>query len=418
MDDGVVVMVDGRAKVLQRTCRRDDGLLLGLLRTRPDLVLGAASPGDRRRLLLVTDSDVPPLQRVYVDSEAVPLLVGVQATGHDQADGDVLLRLLDRVALELPPWRHGRLRELAAATHGDRDEAELLIRALDWREDPDTFWARVESNVARDRVRIVLVADRVPDELTRIVEFLDGQLRDVEVRRGGGVALRRGPGLRPGPQEHETRLGGIPGAAREAATRPDGPGCPGRPRPGRAWPAPAPGLTPTGSGRLSHRPLAHPVDPLAQHVRARDCGGRATALLAQRGMGDAVGLAGAVVPRGDQAVELAAQHRELLVGGELGHVGVGAGRLLRAAVALALGEELAHLVGLEEPGDAEEVHLLLGADVHLALVAELGAVEEHPVEVGLGAERLERLVEQLGGGAARRPARAGRSRRRRCRPRR
>jgi hypothetical protein len=235
MDDGVVVMVDGRAKVLQRTCRRDDELLLGLLRTRPDLVLGAASPGDRRRLLLVTDSDVPPMQRVYVDSEAVPLVVGVQATGHDQVDGDVLLRLLDRVAVELPPWRHGRLRELAAATHGDQDEAELLTRALDWRADPDTFWARVESNVARDRVRIVLVADRVPDELTRIVEFLDGQLRDVEVRAvevslyGAGpvsalVPRSTRPGSAASRARHVKPPPGLTALTARAAPGPDGPG--------------------------------------------------------------------------------------------------------------------------------------------------------------------------------------------------
>ena len=44
-------------------------------------------------------------------------------------------------------------------------------------------------------------------------------------------------------------------------------------------------------------------------------------------MGDAVGLAGAVVPGGDQTVELATQHRQLLVGGQLLDVGsVGRGR--------------------------------------------------------------------------------------------
>ena len=53
-------------------------------------------------------------------------------------------------------------------------------------------------------------------------------------------------------------------------------------------------------------------------------------------------------------------------------------------------QQLAHLVRLEQAGDAEEVHLLVRADVHLALVAELAAVEEHPVEAGLRAERLER----------------------------
>ena len=49
-----------------------------------------------------------------------------------------------------------------------------------------------------------------------------------------------------------------------------------------------------------------------------------------------------------------------------GTSGSGAGRLLRCgALALALGQQLAHLVGLEQARDAEEVHLLLGADVHL-----------------------------------------------------
>ena len=60
-------------------------------------------------------------------------------------------------------------------------------------------------------------------------------------------------------------------------------------------------------------------------------------------------------------------------------------------------EQLAHLVGLEQPGDAEEVHLLLRPDVHLARVAELAAVVEHPVEAGLRAERLQGALELVGG---------------------
>ena len=240
MGDGVVVMVDGRAKVLQRTCHHDDELLRSLLHTRPDLVLSAAAPGDRRRLLLVTDTDVPPLQRVYVDSEAVPLLVGVQAAGHDRADFDVLLSLLDRVALELPPWRHGRLRELAGATHDDRDEAELLTQALDWRADPDAFWARVESNLSRDRVRIVLVTDRVPDELTRIVEFLDGQLRDVELR-AVEVSLY-GSGQVSALVPRSTRSGSSAPGARHVEPPPGLAAWPRRPPPARTGPDAGSGL--------------------------------------------------------------------------------------------------------------------------------------------------------------------------------
>jgi hypothetical protein len=191
MDGGVVVMVDGRAKVLQRSRHCDDELLRQLLDHRPDLVLRAATASDHPRLLLVarratpsgaTEPNVPALERVYIDSQGVPLLVGVQANTDAPADRDALMLLLDRVAVELPQWRGGWLRELARATHGHRDEAELLRLALDWREDPEAFWARVEANLSRDRVRIVLVVDQLPDELTRIVEFLDWQLREVDVR--------------------------------------------------------------------------------------------------------------------------------------------------------------------------------------------------------------------------------------------
>ena len=78
------------------------------------------------------------------------------------------------------------------------------------------------------------------------------------------------------------------------------------------------------------------------------------------------GLAGAVVPRGDEAVELAAQHAELLVGAHLRHrlhdaVSPAVGALLARPLALPRVQELAHLVGLEQAGDAEEVHLLLRA---------------------------------------------------------
>ncbi|HET6938326.1 MAG TPA: hypothetical protein VFI19_06965 [Nocardioides sp.] len=191
MDGGVVVMVDGRAKVLQKAGHFDHELLRRVLDHRPDLVLGPATSGDHPRLLLVarratptgtTEPGGPVLERVYVDSQGVPLLVGVQASADVPADGEVLMRLLDRVAVELPQWRGGWLRDQARVTHGNRDAAELLRVALGWRADPDAFWVRVESNLSRDRVRIVLVVDRLPDELTRVVEFLDWQLREVDVR--------------------------------------------------------------------------------------------------------------------------------------------------------------------------------------------------------------------------------------------
>ena len=149
------------------------------------------------------------------------------------------------------------------------------------------------------------------------------------------------------------------------------------------------------SGRRS--PLAQPVDPGAELLGAGDGGGRAAALLAQLGVGDAVGLAGAVVPGGDETVELAAQDGQLLVRGSSATV-TGSSAVDRPTRSLwRWCSSCTYLVGLEQPGDAEEVHLLLGPDVHLAGVAERRPVEEHLVEPGLRAERLERAEQVVGG---------------------
>jgi hypothetical protein len=47
--------------------------------------------------------------------------------------------------------------------------------------DPDGFWQRVKINLQAGRVRLVFVADEIPPELRRIVEFLNGQMDPAEV---------------------------------------------------------------------------------------------------------------------------------------------------------------------------------------------------------------------------------------------
>ena len=130
----------------------------------------------------------------------------------------------------------GRLRELAQATARRPGRGGAPHPgASAGRTDPDAFWARVESNLSRDRVRIVLVTDRVPDELTRIVEFLDGQLRDVEVRAvevslygSGQVSVLVPRSARPGSgasgARHVEPPPGLTALAEQAAPGTDGPG--------------------------------------------------------------------------------------------------------------------------------------------------------------------------------------------------
>ena len=44
-------------------------------------------------------------------------------------------------------------------------------------DDPDDFWAQVDSNLSAGSVRLVVAADEIPKELARIIEFLNEQMK-------------------------------------------------------------------------------------------------------------------------------------------------------------------------------------------------------------------------------------------------
>ena len=47
--------------------------------------------------------------------------------------------------------------------------------------DANEFWQRVETNLRAARLRLLFVADGIPDELTRVVEFMNEQMPGIEV---------------------------------------------------------------------------------------------------------------------------------------------------------------------------------------------------------------------------------------------
>ena len=108
-------------------------------------------------------------------------------------------------------------------------------------------------------------------------------------------------------------------------------------------------------------------------------------------------LAALVGVRADQRVELLAQLQQLLVGDHRAAArpavssrsasASGFCAAVRDLPGLPLLQQQLHLVGLQQAGDAEVVLLLLAARVRLH--AELGAVVQHPVEDGVGLQRLE-----------------------------
>ena len=95
----------------------------------------------------------------------------------------------------------------------------MLADFLSADDDPDAFWERIRTNLAAGRLRLVFVADEIPSELRRIVEFLNEQMGTTEVL---AIEIKQ---YIDSDGKHQTlvpRLLGQTEAARQVKRRPEG----------------------------------------------------------------------------------------------------------------------------------------------------------------------------------------------------
>ena len=91
--------------------------------------------------------------------------------------------MLDYAANAVAYWPVERIQaqfEATAASEGLNPD-EQLASFLDDGVDPDEFWQRVKTNLQAWKVRMLFVADEIPPELRRVVEFLNAQMDPAEV---------------------------------------------------------------------------------------------------------------------------------------------------------------------------------------------------------------------------------------------
>lgn len=195
MSDGLFHLV-GKRLVAMRVAPYDaEDVLQELIEQYPDLLAGAQmSPGDPRRWLLIKrEQSVPDseastgrwsVDHLFVDQDAVPTLVEVKRSTDTRIRREVVGQMLDYAANGVRYWPAAGLQaafeatQTAAGSNSAEAIAELRDDATLSVED---FFAQVETNLRAGRLRLVFVADVIPDELLRIVEFLNGQMSQTEV---------------------------------------------------------------------------------------------------------------------------------------------------------------------------------------------------------------------------------------------
>lgn len=164
-----------------------EALLQRLLAEHPALLAGEQmTDGSPRRWLLVA-REVPLsgddgsaswyVDHLFLDQDGVPTLVEVKRSTDTRIRREVVGQMLDYAANAVGRWS---LEQLRARVASDAASAERLTTFLNG-SDPEQFWETVAVNLAGGRIRMVFVADVIPPELRKIVDFLAAQLRSAEV---------------------------------------------------------------------------------------------------------------------------------------------------------------------------------------------------------------------------------------------
>jgi hypothetical protein len=119
------------------------------------------------------------LDHLFVTQSGIPVLVELKRAVDTRLRREVIGQMLDYAANATAYWQGGRIAESFAATMTEqgRNATAELASFLGSTADPEQFWERVDTNFAAGTIKMVIVADTIPRELARIVEFLNEQMR-------------------------------------------------------------------------------------------------------------------------------------------------------------------------------------------------------------------------------------------------
>jgi hypothetical protein len=165
-----------------------------LLSRYPDLLAGDQIDRENPRRWLLVDAEVGiageeggsdrwSLDHLFVDQDAIPTLVEVKRKSDTRLRREVVGQMMDYAANATVYWPGSALRDgfekrcLAAG----EDPADLFAAFAGDESDYDAFWETAVANLREGRVRLLFVADEIPGELQRVVEFLNERMSPTEV---------------------------------------------------------------------------------------------------------------------------------------------------------------------------------------------------------------------------------------------
>lgn len=192
MNPGIFLIQDnGELVEMNEEPYNSEDLLQTLLASYPALLAGnQIDPNAPRKWLFIErEASVPSTEgaggrwsadHLFLDQDAIPTIVEVKRSSDTRIRREVVGQMLDYAANAVVYWPVDRLRERFARTHGE-GAGDKLSDFLDGQMEEEEFWQLANKNLQDRNVRLLFVADEIPTELQRIVEFLNEQMDRTEV---------------------------------------------------------------------------------------------------------------------------------------------------------------------------------------------------------------------------------------------
>jgi len=165
-----------------------------LLENYPKLISGnQINPDNPRKWLLISrEFGVPDeesgnnkwsLDHLFIDQDGIPTLVEVKRSTDTRIRREVVGQMLDYAANAVTYWSLNEIQnKFEKYCESKNIDPDISIQELiDENDDVEKFWELVDLNLKAGKIRMLFIADKIPKELQRIIEFLNEQMTPAEV---------------------------------------------------------------------------------------------------------------------------------------------------------------------------------------------------------------------------------------------
>lgn len=195
MSSGVfLIQTDGRLVEMAEESYGSETDFQELLARYPNLLAGNQinDENPRRWLLISREAAIPSeengcdrwsVDHLFLDQDAVPTLVEVKRSSDTRIRREVVGQILEYAANAVVYWPMEEVQGKFDAVCQEKglNSDDELNAFLGPSSDVDAFWQNAKANLQAGRIRMLLVADEIPTELKRIVEFLNEQMAPAEI---------------------------------------------------------------------------------------------------------------------------------------------------------------------------------------------------------------------------------------------